>query len=210
MEKSITIQIKAKYHTKGELSEKTEQIWFALHGYGQLAAFFIQKFDFLDHEKNYTIAPQGLNKFYLKEFSGRVGANWMTKEDRLNEIANYLNYLNVVYQNELQGIDLQKVKINVLAFSQGCATASRWIAYSHLKFDNFVVWAGEIPQDVIENPIFKTLPLKMVWGRQDELIKPELVAPMLQKIANLGLHPQFIYFEGGHELNEQTLKEMKF
>ncbi len=208
MEKSITIQINTKYHTTGELREKTEQVWFVLHGYGQLAAFFIQKFDCWDKEKNYVIAPQGLNKFYLKEFSGRVGANWMTKEDRLNEITNYVNYLNLVYQTELQGIDLQKVKVNILAFSQGCATASRWIAYSHLKFDKFVVWAGEIPQDVIENPIFKTLPLMMVWGKQDELIKPEFTEPMLQKIKHLGLNPQFIYFDGGHELNEQVLKEI--
>ena len=210
MEKSIQIQIKAKYHTWGNLSEETSQIWFVLHGYGQLAEFFIKKFEFLDPQKNYIVAPQGLNKFYLKEFSGRVGANWMTKEDRLNEIANYIHYLDSVYEQELQNFENQtdnkKIKINLLAFSQGCATASRWLVYGKHKFERFVAWAGEIPQDVIEKPIFKAIPIQMIFGKQDELIKPEFVNPVLERISQQQISPEIIYFEGKHEIDETVLK----
>ncbi len=207
MEKSILININAKYHTLGSLSAQTEEIWFALHGYGQLAAFFIKKLDFLDPEKHYIIAPQGLNKSYLKDFSGRVGANWMTKEDRLDEIANYINYLDSVYKKELQSIDLQKVKVNILAFSQGCATASRWIANSKLHFDKLILWAGDIPQDVMENQIFKTIPITMVFGKQDELIKPEFIEPFLQRVNTL-FKPQIVYFEGVHTVDKDILKSI--
>ncbi|TAH18870.1 MAG: phospholipase [Cytophagales bacterium] len=208
MEKSIVIQLHTKYHTLGELSEQTEQIWFALHGYGQLAEFFARKFDFLDKRKYYVIAPQGLNKFYLKEFSGRVGANWMTKEDRLNEIANYVNYLNSIYKKELEGIDLQKVKINVLAFSQGCSTASRWIANTDLRFDELLLWAGEIPQDVIGQPIFKTIPTTFVMGTQDELLSAAFVEAFLERLKLFQLHPKIIRFEGKHEIDKDVLKAL--
>jgi len=206
MEKSITVQLHTKYHTLGELSEQTEQIWFALHGYGQLAEFFARKLDFLDKKKHYVIAPQGLNKFYLKEFSGRVGANWMTKEDRLNEIANYVNYLNSIYKKELENIDLQKVKINILAFSQGCATASRWIANTDLRFDSLLLWAGEIPQDVIGKPIFKTIPTTLVMGMQDELLTPEFVAAFLEQLKLFQLSPKITRFDGKHEVDKEVLK----
>ncbi len=208
MEKSILIQLLAKYQTDGELSEKTEEIWFALHGYGQLAEFFIKKLDFLDKEKHYVIAPQGLNKFYLKDFSGRVGANWMTKEDRINEIANYVNYLDSIYRKELQNIDIQKVKINILAFSQGCATASRWVANSKLHFDKVVFWAGEIPQDVIGNPFFKTVPITIVFGKQDELLKPDFIESFLERLKFAQLNPQIIYFDGKHEVDKEVLKNL--
>ena len=36
------------------------------------------------------MAPEGLSRFYLEGFSGKVGATWMTREDRLNDIDNYL------------------------------------------------------------------------------------------------------------------------
>ena len=88
MEREINISLKTKYSTYGKFSDRTEKIWFVCHGYGQLAEYFIKNFEVLDAETNYVIAPQGLSKFYLKGFTGRVGASWMTKEDRLTDIEN--------------------------------------------------------------------------------------------------------------------------
>ena len=212
MEKSIQIQINAKYHTQGYLGHQTKHIWFVLHGYGQLAEFFIKKFDFLDKETNYVIAPQGLNKFYLKEFSGRVGANWMTKEDRINEIANYISYLDAVYEHELKEMQHQitnkEIQVNLFAFSQGCSTASRWLTYTKFQFGRMLLWAGEIPQDVIDNPIFKTTPLQLVYGNQDELIKTEFVTTFLARLKQHELSPEIINFDGKHEVDETLLKKI--
>ena len=79
-----------------ELTEATERIWLVFHGYGQLAEYFIKKFEDLDPTKNFIIAPQGLSKYYLQGVYGRVGASWMTKEDRLTEIANQYAYIDEV------------------------------------------------------------------------------------------------------------------
>ncbi|MEZ4763957.1 MAG: hypothetical protein R3C26_12480 [Calditrichia bacterium] len=35
-----------------------------------------------------------MSRFYLQSTNGRIGATWMTREDRENEIADYLAYLN--------------------------------------------------------------------------------------------------------------------
>ena len=78
-EHSIKVENTAHYVSLGELNRETKEIWIVCHGYGQLAKFFIRKFKILQKESVYIVAPQGFHKFYLKGFSGRVGASWMTK-----------------------------------------------------------------------------------------------------------------------------------
>ena len=60
----LEVQKTARIFKLGSLTEKTENIWLVLHGYGMLPEYFIQKFNQLDIEKNYIIAPEGLSKFY--------------------------------------------------------------------------------------------------------------------------------------------------
>ena len=44
----IIVPKTAKYFTLGELNENTETVWFVIHGYGQLAEYFIKKFKVLE------------------------------------------------------------------------------------------------------------------------------------------------------------------
>ena len=88
-EHHLAVSRAARYHTLGEGSAATQQVWFACHGYAQLAARFLEKLRVLDDARRYLVAPEGLSRFYLTERPAerRVGASWMTREDRLNEIA---------------------------------------------------------------------------------------------------------------------------
>ena len=38
---NIDFQFKARYYKLGELNANTKQVWWVLHGYGQLAQFFV-------------------------------------------------------------------------------------------------------------------------------------------------------------------------
>ena len=58
----------------GALSAETREIWFVVHGYGQLAEYFIRHFRGLDDGTRYIVAPEGLSRFYVKEWT-RVGAS---------------------------------------------------------------------------------------------------------------------------------------
>jgi len=212
MEKYITGNRPARYFTLGELNEHTEQLWFVCHGYGQLAEYFIKKFQVLDNGKTYIVAPEGLSRFYLEGLSGRVGATWMTKEDRLNDIKDNVNYLNSLY--ELITKELKPdIKITLLGFSQGGPTVCYWIAYKKVKFDKLVLWAGVFPPDLNNDFEFtaeyllKDKPTYMVYGTNDPLLKPEH-SKQLESYKTIKPDLQIITFEGKHELNEEVLKRI--
>ena len=91
-EHQISIKKTAKVYTLGNITT-AKHVIVVLHGYGQLAKYFINKFKPLVDDDYYIIAPEGLSKFYLNGHSGRVGASWMTKEDRQIEINDQIEYL---------------------------------------------------------------------------------------------------------------------
>ncbi|MEQ9466539.1 MAG: hypothetical protein RLN88_03955, partial [Ekhidna sp.] len=140
----IDISVKASYHTLNDLTEKTEKVWLVFHGYGQLAEYFIKKFDGLDPEKNFIIAPQGLSKYYLDGVTGRVGASWMTKEDRLTEIENQYSYIDGMLK---EVGDISDKQLIYFGFSQGTATMGRYAAHAKIPFQKMIIWAGTFPPD---------------------------------------------------------------
>ena len=83
----------ARYSTYGELTASTKYFWFALHGSKMLCEQMLYKFKDFDPKEHFVVAPEGLNRFYEKDFGGPVVASWMTKRDRLHEIKDNGNYL---------------------------------------------------------------------------------------------------------------------
>src|SRR5439155_683249 len=124
-EHHLSVSRTARYFTLGERSAAEAEVGFACHGYGQLAARFLEKLRVLDDGTRYLVAPEGLSRFYLSESptERRVGASWMTREDRLAEIADYVQYLDAVYQEVFGLLDRSQVTVHALGFSQGVATA---------------------------------------------------------------------------------------
>src|SRR5205809_2907590 len=99
-EHHLSVAKTARYFTLGERSGGVAQVWFVCHGYGQLAGRFLEKLRVLDDGTGrLLVAPEGLSRFYLSESPAerRVGACWMTREDRLAEIDDYVQYLDAVY-----------------------------------------------------------------------------------------------------------------
>ena len=209
----IEITKTARYFTYGQLSGKTKNVWFACHGYGQLAEYFIRKFDGLNPEENYVICPEALSKFYSNGFSGRVGATWMTKEDRLTEIKDYIAYLNALYQKifEHESLSKNQVNIKILGFSQGTATVSRWVFDEKVTFDELIIWAGGLAHDLDfekTQRVFQHKKLYLVYGKQDELIKPEHFTQQEELMQKHALVPKIITFEGKHELNKEIITQL--
>lgn len=205
----LKVERTAQYSTYGELSEQTKNIWWVCHGYGQLARYFLKKFEGLDPSKNFVVAPEALSKFYLKGHQ-RVGASWMTKEDRLNEIDDYLQYLNTLYEHICGQANFPK-KANsfVLGFSQGVATAVRWVYDQRINFDHLIMWAGGFPPDVDFSKTSLVLAgksLSFVYGLQDELITTAQFEAEMQQMIDKQISPKVITFEGKHELNGEILE----
>ncbi len=200
MQHHIKISIKASYYTLNELTAKTERVWLAFHGYGQLAEFFIKKFEGLDPEKNFIIAPQGLSKYYLYGVYGRVGASWMTKEDRLTEIDNQYAYIDSV----LDQFDLSGKELIYFGFSQGTATMGRYAAHAKIPFAKMIIWAGTFPPDT--NPkdwsyLKGKEDIQYFTSREDIYFKEEMIPKQNEVVKTaLGREPKLNWYDGGHRV----------
>ncbi|GGK65781.1 esterase [Rufibacter glacialis] len=192
------------------MSAETRHLWVVLHGYGQLARYFIRHFEPLADAQTAFIAPEGLSRFYLEGFSGRVGATWMTKEERLHEITDYVTYLNQVREMALQ--EAPQAVLHVLGFSQGAATACRWLAQAEDLVKDLVLWAGVFPEDMemaSASPTLTQARLTYVYGTQDPFVAEDRVQVQLARVRELGLQPEVRTFAGKHELDQAVLQELK-
>jgi len=215
-ESGISFQFKARYYTLGDLNSSTSKIWFVLHGYGQLSKFFISKFNILANAGVHVVAPEGLSKFYLEDITtrantgnNRVGATWMTRENRLTDIENYLTYLSSVYKYEVP--ENFHGEITLLGFSQGAATATRWAIEGNLPFDQLILWGGILPPDMNFEKAHEVLKHKKVievFGKKDPFLTDERLAEVTTLNNRLNIQPEIIEFEGGHEMNEFVLERL--
>jgi predicted esterase len=201
-ERHIPISIQASYSVLNAHNANTKRVWLVFHGYGQLSKFFIKKFEELNPQENYIIAPQGLSKFYLEGFTGRVGASWMTKVDRLAEIAQQMNLVDEILKKE--GVQRQNIQFNYFGFSQGVATMCRYAAHAKLPFGQMVLWAGTFPPE-LEKADFDFLKgdeqVKYYSGSDDPFYKEGMKEKQEELVlAAMGLTPTLFPFEGKHEV----------
>ena len=212
MEHHLTVARTARYQQLGELSARTRRIWFVCHGYGQLAAYFVRHFAFLAEgcDDNVVIAPEGLSRFYLQGNGGRVGASWMTRDDRLAEIDDHVAFLNQLAALVLAQCPAN-VEITVLGFSQGTATVSRWLTRAAFRPAHLILWAGSFPEDIdatATQRLLHALDLTLVVGSDDEYITLAQAMQQLEKLLEFPARAQLLTFQGKHELNRPLLEQL--
>jgi predicted esterase len=197
------------YFTHGSLTGSTSYVWVCLHGYGQLAKYFIQRFEFLDPKKHFVIAPEGLNRFYFEGVNGRPVANWMTREDRLDEIADFVVFLNLL--RDKTGWDkYPDTKVIYLGFSQGATSLLRWLRDEGPRVDYLLMWAGGLPDDISfehRKPYFTNMSSHYFVGDKDPYFNPNILTESKPLFDAIGLTPKLHYFPGTHTVDESALKE---
>jgi predicted esterase len=198
----------ARYYTLGKLTERTREVWFVLHGYGMLARYFLKRFEPIANETRLIVAPEGLSRFYLGEGYSRAAASWMTKEDREAEIADQQGYLQAVFAELMPGGLSDNVQINILGFSQGTATAWRWVCSGNVPFTNLILWAGSIPLDPPPTGMLLGKGFHLLLGEQDEIIPKAIAEDFLKKLAESGVSPTVHWYTGGHTVDETALLEL--
>ena len=211
IKKTLQIEKKARYFQLGNPGNDTSIVWVVLHGYGMLSEFFIQKFKKLENKNTLILAPEALNRFYIDTNYGRVGASWMTKDERQDDIKENIKYLNSLMDQIIKEIGHNRLKINVLGFSQGGATACRWLFKSGLKFENLIMWAGDIPKDTLteENRLkWSNMNTHLVMGKKDELINEEMKAKFLKLVTDYKLDYKLTLYDGDHRIYPDVLMEL--
>ncbi len=151
----ITVERTARYAVLGQPGPGVRDVWIVCHGHAQLAKNFIERFRVIDAPYRLIVAPEALNHYYLdggfRGASSRVGATWMTTEDRDAEIADYVAYLDALHDEIFRLVPRTLCRLTVLGFSQGVATAARWVAAGKANPDRVVLWAGSLPTELSES-----------------------------------------------------------
>ena len=215
-EHHISVTRTARYYTLGEISRGVAEVWFVCHGYGQLAERFIRHFAALDDGTRLVVAPEALARFYLGEVTGpsadrKIGASWMTREDRRSEIDDYVRYLDALFQEVLRRLEPRASRVTALGFSQGAATVSRWATLGKSRVDRLVLWGGELPPDPDLAAVadrLRAVRLTLVYGRQDEYFTSKVIAATEARLREQAIPYEVVVFDGGHELNETALKRL--
>jgi predicted esterase len=210
VERHVVVPRTARLYTLGDAASARET-WVALHGYGQLAAYFVRHFAPLA-DGRLVVAPEALSRFYLESqpdgvHGRRVGATWMTREDRDVEMADYVRYLDLALDAAAAG---SPAPLHVLGFSQGAATACRWLATRDARgappAARLVVWAGEVPPELdLGAAWLRRTRLTFVVGSEDRFFTPGVVAALRARLDGAGVSYDVVPFEGGHRLQGDVL-----
>ncbi len=203
----IVVPRSARYYTLGDRAG-AEEIWFVLHGYSQLAANFLKWFEPAARPGRLIVAPEALSRSYFDEKEARrAGASWMTKEDRETEIEDYVRYLDRV-ADEVIGTFPPEPRIEVHGFSQGAATASRWVTYGHHAVSRLALWGGTVPPDLDLERLRNSLrsgSILMAIGDRDQFLTPQAVRNEQARLSGIGLPAVVRNFSGGHLIDRSTL-----
>jgi len=206
----ITIERHARYAVLGGVPGRIREIWFALHGYNQLAARFLRLFAGLDDGSRRLVAPEGLHRQYIDHVARRVGASWMTSEDRLTDIDDYVAYLDRLYDATLAetGVERNAVRVVAVGFSQGVHTLCRWLAFGRARIDRAVLWGATVPPDLdlaAHGEALATADLQLVVGEADEYFDASAVERHESRLREAGVGFRSWSYPGGHRIDEDTL-----
>lgn len=200
--KSLRVEQQLHYTEKGELND---EYWLACHGYGQLPEFFAKPFF---NENIHIVAPEAPNTFYLEGFTGRIGANWMTKHHRESDIENYLGFLNQIVGKTLVPAKKRKV---LFGFSQGVHTMSRFFLQSSEHWDALILCGAAIPDDVLEqlnSSHLKSTQLIIATSPEDQFLSEKKVNDYLGLLHEKQIPFSHVSYEGGHRVNEELLTDL--
>ena len=199
----------ARYYLLGNTTNPTK-LWVAIHGYGQQGIYFSKKVEGLIAEDTLIVIPEALNRYYLKGYNGRVGATWMTSDDRQVDIKDNSAYLEDLTKSIYKEFSSLK-ELNVLAFSQGIATAIRWYVQSKFTAKKLILWAGSLATDLnyydYKDKLNSTS-IAYVFGAKDEFFDASKILMNESLFLNANIDYQLVTFDGKHIIDSKLLKEL--
>ena len=203
---SLEVPRTARVATLGT-PNRTNAWWVVLHGYGQLAADFVEPFEAIASSDRCIVAPEGLSRFYVDGLDEHeeVGASWMTREARDDEIADYLRFLDATIQALA---DEPPSSVQVLGFSQGAATASRWALLGDTAVDRLILWGGAPAQDLdlaAHAAALRSMDVMLVAGTRDPYVSPERRGAVHRRLLSHDIPLTIHTFEGGHRIDSSML-----
>ena len=207
--KSHTLEVTrtARWFHIGESPKNSNEIIVVLHGYGQHPSYMLNSLQSLEAPGRCICAPEGLSKFYIRGTNGRVGASWMTRDNRQQEIKDQIAYLTFW----LKSLEIaETTPVTLIGFSQGVATAARWSAHC-AEFDTLIFTSGQLPPEWGASPPNLGDRLKeihIIRPKNDEYYTQDAFKVDVNVLNQFGFHVNRHEPEGTHTLNPKLLGEI--
>ena len=122
----------------------------------------------------------------------------------------YLNYLDQMYEHEVKPY-LNQVKLNVLGFSQGGHTASRWINHSKLSYQKLILWGSGLAHEINKEDItmsFSKGKNICVIGDRDRFISSEQLIKATKRYSVIGFDHELLEYHGTHNIYPDILSQL--
>ena len=178
----VAVPRTARLYTLG--ASDAPETWLALHGYGQLGRFFARRLAPHAGPQRRILVPEAPSRFYLDGAYRRVGASWMTREERTSDIADTHAYLDAVVADGRSRTTMEETVTDDetargatpplvgFGFSQGGMVLVRYAAARPGLFSRLVLW-GSAPPDDVDLSDALLPPLTFVLGTDDAYLTPE-------------------------------------
>jgi len=218
----------ARYAVLGPEDGPVDEVWMACHGYGQLVPHWARHFAAVARPGRLVVVPEALHRFYLGDIatraaqpgrSHRVGASWMTREAREDDIADTVRYLDDVFVAACACADADPHMVPLVGFgfSQGATTVTRWLALSPLvarrprRAERLVLWGGALPHDLdlaAHAGWLAQAGVTLVAGDRDPFATPARVLEEEALLRDAAIPFESVSFAGEHRLNDRVLREL--
>jgi predicted esterase len=204
----------ARYFTqRGE--GPVRRIWMLLHGHAMLAERFLSHLAPMAAPGTLLVAPEALSRFYLgTRLDGghdqQVGATWMTRESRESEITDTVGYLDRLMR-EVVPPEYPECPLGVLGFSQGVATAGRWLVRGAPRPRMLALWGAPLPSDVTPALLAERMPSAESWliaGSDDPIVPAGTLEANGRRLNECGIVTEVRRFSGGHLLHAATARAL--
>lgn len=169
----------------------SSQYLVGFHGYGQTAEIMLRDIEQIPGAEEWTLVSiQALNRFYGR--NEEVAANWMTRQDREEAIAD-----NILYVQRVMAAFPGRSTLVFAGFSQGVAMA--WRAAANIPCDGVISLSGDVPLDVT---VPNLPPALLGRGKYENWYNEEKFKKDLSYLEGRSAVTPCV-FTGGHEWTEE-------
>lgn len=190
----------------GEGAAVSSRALVGFHGYAQTAADMMQDLNRIPGASGWTrVSIQALNRFYVRG-DAQVVANWMTREDRDQAIADNIAYVDSAIEHlRMEVPGFSPGQLVFVGFSQGVAMAYRAALSGTRPAAGIIALAGDIPPELTTDaPTRNPWPKVLIGvGHLEQWYSSDKVDADRAFLESRGIDHSIVRFKGGHEWGEE-------
>jgi len=197
----VPATVHGRYYLRKAGGKPSSALLVAFHGYGQHAKRMLAELERIEGMESWNVLSiQALHPFYDPD-SRRVGASWMTRQDREVAIADNLAYVRDVVGKVKSQIG-EGGPLVYLGFSQGAAMAHRSAVLAGIPCQGVIAVVGDVPPELGEHDLSQVPPVLIACGSRDAWYDEFKLRADVKLLRDKGVEVDPFRFDGSHEWTE--------